>query len=130
MSQQIFANGKEAQYGRVFRHENGLIFIYLKDDTSINLQQAQKLVEDVRTLDDSGQARLLVVQGNNNDLSFEAQRFLGTVKGLTHLALVVHSRFQADVAKIFVSLLNLLNSSYEMKVFHLEADAEVWLRGE
>lgn len=75
MSQQIFANGKEAQYGRVFRHENGLIFIYLKDDTSINLQQAQKLVEDVRTLDDSGQARLLVVQGNNNDLSFEAQRF-------------------------------------------------------
>ncbi|MCA9902036.1 MAG: STAS/SEC14 domain-containing protein [Ardenticatenaceae bacterium] len=127
MSQQFHKNGKDTSYGRVFRHENGLVCIYLADGVSLNLQKAQTLVEDVRAIDNSGKARLLVVQGVDNDLSFEAQRFLGTTKGLTHLALVVHSRFQTEVAQIFVKLINLLNSSYEMRVFHREKEAETWL---
>lgn len=127
MSQHPHTDDQKADYGRVFRHDNGIVYIYLIDDISIDLQKAQALVAEVRALDSSGQARLLVRQGNNNDLSFEAQRFLGTVKGLTHLALVVHSRLQADVAQIFVNLLNLLNSSYRMQVFHSVTAAEAWL---
>ena len=127
VSQQIIANHTETVYGRIFLHENGVVYIYFRDCTPIDLKVAQTLVDDVRALDDSGQTRLLVVQGKNNDMSFEAQHFLGTVHGVSHLALVVHNRLQAEVAKFFVSFLVFLRSSYEMRVFSQLKPAETWL---
>ena len=86
-----------AAYGRMFRHENGIIYLYVDNGLSIeDMPEAQQLVQDVQSLDNSGKARLLIVQGNNNNMTFSAQKYLGTVKGVTHLALVVQSRLQAE----------------------------------
>ena len=70
-----------AAYGRMFRHENGIIYLYVDNGLAI---------------EDMPEARLLIVQGNNNNMTFSAQKYLGTVKGMTHLALVVQSRLQAE----------------------------------
>ena len=85
-----------AAYGRMFRHENGIIYLYVDNELSIDIPEAQQLVQDVQSLDNSGKARFLIVQGSNNDMTFSAQKYLGTVKGVTHLALVVQSRLQAE----------------------------------
>ena len=53
----------ETSYGRIYRPENGIIYLYLKDDVSFDIEDAKQLVRDVQSLDDSGQARLLLVQG-------------------------------------------------------------------
>lgn len=127
VSQNSLKNELLTKYGRVFQHENGLVHIYLNDDLSLDLPTAQQLVEDVRALDSSGQARLLVIQGINNVLSFDSQRYLGTVEGVCCLALVVQSRVQADIAQFFVRLLGMLRSSYEMRVFDKASLAEKWL---
>lgn len=130
MSHQYSTEARTTAYGLIFRHVNGIVFIFMKDDLSISLPIAEKLVEDVRALDNSGQARLLIVQGQNNDLPFETQRYLGSVKGVIHLALVVHTRLQAEVAQFFIKLLYLLRSPYEMRVFNELDVAEAWLLGE
>ena len=118
---------KQTPYGRIFRHTNGIIYIYWRDNKSFTIHDARQIVADSRALDDSGRARLLVVQGINNDLSFEAQRYLGTVEGLTHLALVVQNKLQADVAQFFLALLKLFHSPYELRVFYRLKEAEAWL---
>ena len=114
-------------YGRIFLHPNGIVYIYMADDVSMGIEDARQLVLDVRKLDSSGKARLLIVEGLRNDLDFEAQRYLATVRGVTHLALVVHSKLQADVGQFFLSLLQIFHSPYEMRIFHLLQQAESWL---
>ncbi len=127
MSQEPVTEVIHAGYGRIFRHPNGIIYVYMADDLSVNVEDAKQLVSDVRQLDSSGQARLLIIQGTRNDLTFEAQYYLGKVHGATHLALVVRSKLQAEVAQFFVSLLQIFRSPYEMRVFHLLQQAEEWL---
>ena len=116
-----------AAYGRMFRHENGIIYLYVDNELSIDIPEAQQLVQDVQSLDNSGKARFLIVQGSNNDMTFSAQKYLGTVEGVTHLALVVQSRLQAEVARFFMSMMSLLHSPYELRVFHQLEQAENWL---
>lgn len=127
MSQPPPSDILHANYGRIFRHPNGIVYLYLADHFSLKIGDAKQIVNDVRNLDNSGRARLIVVQGSHNDLSFEAQHHLGTVQGVTHLALVVRSKVQADVAQLFVSLLQLFRSPYELRIFHLLEQAEEWL---
>lgn len=127
MSQPSTHNVINAVYGRMFRHENGIIYLYMDNGVSVDIPEAQQLVQDVQSLDNSGKARLLIVHASNNDMSFSAQKYLGTVNGVTHLALVVHSRLQAEVAQFFISLMHLLRSPYEMRIFYQLADAELWL---
>ncbi|MFZ1401220.1 MAG: hypothetical protein WAS33_30230 [Candidatus Promineifilaceae bacterium] len=127
MSRKIPESSQVTMYGRIFRHENSIVYIYMRDNISLTIQEAQTLVEDVRALDNSGQVLLLIVQGINNDLSFEAQRFLGTTNGVIRLALVVHTRLQAEVGQFFVRFLGLLKSPYEMHIFSREEVAEAWL---
>lgn len=120
-------NTKQTTYGRIFRHPNGIVYVYMDDDVSVGIDDAKQLVIDVRALDNSGKARLLIVEGARNDMSFEAQYFLGTVRGVTHLALVVHSKLQAEVGQFFLSMLQVFHSPYEMRVFHLLQQGEAWL---
>jgi len=47
-----------AAYGRMFRHENGIIYLYVDNGLAI---------------EDMPEARLLIVQGNNNNMTFSAQ---------------------------------------------------------
>ena len=127
MVSHIITNTKETKYGRIRRHDNGLVYFYFHDGISVCLEDARQIVELIRSLDDSGQARLLIVQGNSNDLTFEAQRYLGTINVLTHLALVTRGCLQAEVAQFFMGLLRILRSPYEMQTFYQVEAAEDWL---
>lgn len=127
MSQHPAPDMMHTGYGRIFRHPNNIIYIYMADDISLSIEDARQLVLDARKLDNSGQARLLIVEGARDDLNFEAQRYLATVRSVTFLALVVGSKVQADVAQFFLSMLRVFRSPYEMRVFHLLHQAEAWL---
>ena len=127
MLSHIITNTRVTDYGRIWRHENGLVYFYFHDDVSVCFEDAREIVELVRSLDDSGQIRLLIVQGDSNDLTFEAQRYLGTIHGVTHLALVTRGRLQAEVAQFFMGLLRVLRSPYEMQTFFQVQEAENWL---
>lgn len=128
MNEQTTAQAINAIYGRLSLQENGIIYWYLPDGVSVDISEAQQLVQDVRTLDNSGSARLLIVQGTNNDFSFSAQKYLGTVDGVSHLALVVNNRFQAKIAQLFMSMMRWLRSPYEMRFFYQLSNAETWLK--
>lgn len=114
-------------YGQFLQKENNVIYLYLVDDVAFDLENAQKMVTDVRSLNKSGYGRLLIVQAQNNTLTFEAQKYLSEVEGITHLALVVQNKIQARVAQFFLSLKKIFDSTYEMKVFFEEDRAEAWL---
>lgn len=118
---------KKTGYGRILRRENGIVYIYVDDDVSIDMPEAIQILEDIRALDSSGMAQLLIVQGSNNDMSFAAQKHLGKANVVNYLALVVQSRLQAEVAQFFIKLLKSFRSTYELRVFHLLSDAELWL---
>jgi len=127
MLSHIITHTKETKYGRVWRHENGLVYFYFHDGVSVCIEDARQIVELVRSLDDSGQVRLLIVQGSSNDLTFEAQRYLGTMPGVTHLALVTRGRLQAEVGQFFMGLQRVLRSPYEMQTFFQVQEAQNWL---
>ncbi|WP_420628813.1 hypothetical protein [Candidatus Leptofilum sp.] len=118
---------KDAAYGRISLHENGIIYVAMKDFTPLNLENAKQLVADVQSIDSSGQALLLIESGQDIEATFEAQRYLGTVGGLSHLALVVHNKMQSQIATFFLSMMRAFRSPYEMKVFYQTEHAEIWL---
>ena len=126
MNHQV-ANPKIAPYGRIFHHDNGIIYIHVIDNASIDLPEAIQIIEDIRALDNSGKARLLVVQGSGNDMSFAAQTHLGKANAVSHFALVVQSRLQAEAANFFVRLIKMFRATYEMRIFHALIQAERWL---
>ncbi len=117
----------ETEYGRFVRHENSILYFYMHNDLLIDVAEAQKMVSDACRLDDSGQARLIVVYGRNSDLTFGAQRYFATVTGFTHLAFVTSSRLQVEVGQFLTTLLRVLKSSYEFRVFYDVATAQAWL---
>ena len=116
-----------ASYGRLFQHENGIIYLYIKDDLSIDMDIARQMVVDIRSLDNSGDAHMIIVQGRNNDANFEAQRFFSVTRGVTKLAMVSQSRVQTEVVKFFMSMLKLFRAPYELKPFSSLEQAERWL---
>ncbi|MCA9917851.1 MAG: hypothetical protein KC445_07870 [Anaerolineales bacterium] len=117
----------ETSYGRIYQHDNGIIYIHVNDNVSLDLPDAIQIVADIRAFDSSGKARLLVVQGANNDMSFAAQTHLSKAKVLECFALVVQSRLQAEVAQFFVNLMKMFRSSFEMRIFYQLIPAETWL---
>lgn len=117
----------QTENGRFIRHQNGLLYFYMHDNLPIDIAVARQMVSDARSLDDSGKARLMVIYGTNSDLTFGAQRYFATVTGFTHLAFVTRSRIQVEVGQLLSTVLQVLKSSYEFRVFHDVALAETWL---
>lgn len=117
----------KSKYGRIVQHGNGLIYFFIQDDLSIDSDSAKEMVEIVTGLDNSGQVRLVIVQGVNVELTFGAQRYFGSTKGFSHLALVIESRLQAEVGQFLITMMRALHSPYEIKLFHDLEQAEAWL---
>ena len=131
MSNQSIEKEIQTESGRVVLHKNGLVYFHMRDNLSIDVEVAKQMVESVRALDGSGQARLLFIYGHNSDLSFAAQRYFATTKDLvSRMAFVSHNRLQAEMAQFLVNLLRALRSTYEFRIFHQVADAEEWLLNE
>lgn len=112
---------------RFILHENGILYLYIHDDLSIDGSEAQQMVHDALSIEHSGQTRLLISIGANDELSFAAQRVFASAKGFTRVAFMTRNRLQAEVGQFLVTMMRALKSSYEFKLFYGMSDAEAWL---
>lgn len=118
----------EMSYGRITKQADGILYLFLLDNLCIDVADAQAMVADVRSLAQSDQIRLLIVNGLNSDVTFNAQRYFAGATGYTHLAYVVRNRMQAEVGQLLISMLHMFRSTYEFKVFYKVEAAEKWLQ--
>jgi hypothetical protein len=114
-------------FGRFTRKENGLIYFYKVDDIAIDKVTAMKFLEAVRELDDSGSAKILVIQGHRVEYTFDAQRVLLTTDLIGKLAYVIQSTTQQLTAELLQDMAKTLKSNYKIGIFRRVEEAEGWL---
>lgn len=114
-------------FGRFTRKENGLIYFYKEDDIAIDKSTAIEFLEIIRQLDDTGFARILVIQGHGVEYSFEAQQQLLTSNLIGKLAYVIQTSTQLLTAELLQEMAKTLRSHYQVRVFQYRPEAEVWL---
>lgn len=113
-------------FGRFTRQENGLIYFYKADGITIDKPTAIKFLEIVFELDDSGLARIIVIQGKHVEYTFDAQQTLLTNKVLGGLAYVAKTTAQHLTAELLQDLAKTLKANFPVAVFgHIE-EAEEW----
>lgn len=116
-------------FGRFTREENGLIYFYKADDIAIDKPTAEKFLGIVDTLDGSGAANIIVVQGHRVEYSFDAQRLLLTSDLLAKIAYVIQTTTQHLTAELLQDLAKTLRSHVEVRIFDHVEEAEAWLLG-
>lgn len=118
-----------ASYGRLTRHENGIIYYYKIDDLITDETVAQAVLDGIEQLDDSGSARVIVIQGQPTSYTYEAQALLFAAKSFIKAALVCGNPIQLTVGQLLQSLAKAHKSAFEVGVFITVEEAEVWISG-
>ncbi|MBK8903093.1 MAG: hypothetical protein IPM53_18025 [Anaerolineaceae bacterium] len=114
-------------FGRLIRQENGLIYFYKADGITIDKPMAIKFIEIVSELDDSGSARVLVIQGDRVEYTFDAQQILLTNKVLGRIAYVATTTVQQLTTELLQDLAKTFKARFPVGIFgHIE-EAEEWL---
>ena len=116
-------------YGRFTRKENGLIYFYKANDIAIDKSMAVQFLEIIRDLDDSGAARVIVVQGHGVEYSFQAQRLLLTSNLIENLAYVIQTSTQMHTIEVLQDVAKIFKSKYRVKTFSYVEEAEAWMLG-
>lgn len=114
-------------FGRFTLEENGIIYFYKEDDIAIDKSTAIEFLEIIRQLDDSGSARVLVVQGHRVEYTFDAQRLLLTSDLIAKLAYAIQTTTQQLTAELLQDMAKTLKSNYEVEIFQRVGEAEDWL---
>ena len=114
-------------FGRFTRQANGLIYFYKQDDLAIDTSTAQKLLDVIHALDDSGAARILVVQGHGVEYSFNAQRLLLKNDVIGMVAYVIQTSTQYLTAELLQDMAKSFKSQIKVAIFQDIEAAEVWL---
>ncbi|MAT99654.1 MAG: hypothetical protein CL608_21135 [Anaerolineaceae bacterium] len=114
-------------HGRFTRQENGLIHFYKTDGVTIDEATALQYLESVRALDDSGTARVLVIQGKKVEYTFEAQHTLLTNKLLSGLAFVTQDNMQRLTTGLLRDLARAFRAKFPVGIFESVEEAEAWL---
>ncbi len=117
----------ETANSRFVFHENGILYLYVHDNLSIDASTAQEMVQNAQQIDPSGTIRLLIVCGMNNDISFGAQRVFASAAGFSRVVFMTRNRLQAEVGQFLVTMMRTLKSNYEFKLFYEIEQAEAWL---
>jgi hypothetical protein len=117
----------ETANSRFVFHENGILYLYVRDDLSIDVPVAQEMVQNAQKIDPSGHTRLLIVCGLNNDISFGAQRIFASATGFSRVVFMTRNRLQTEVGQFLVTMMRTLKSNYEFKLFYEIKQAETWL---
>lgn len=117
-------------FGRFTRQANGLIYFYKQDDLAINTTTAQDFLEIIQSLDDSGRARILVVQGHGVEYSFDAQRILLANDVIGMIAYVIETSAQYITAELLQDVGKSFKSQIKVAIFQGIEDAEAWLLDE
>lgn len=114
-------------FGRFTCKENGIIYFYKVDDIAIDQATAKKFLEIIRELDNSGAARILVVQGHRVEYTFNAQRLLLTSELIGKLAYIIQTTTQLLTAELLQDMAKTLKSNYKIGIFRRVEEAEGWL---
>jgi hypothetical protein len=117
----------EGPHGRFTRQENGLIYFYKSDNVTIDKAAALEYLTSIRALDDSGTARLIVVQGHQVEYTFDAQYTLLTNTLLSGLAFVTKTNPQFLTAELLKELARAFKARYPVSIFESIEEAEAWL---
>lgn len=117
----------DSPYGQVLYKDNGLVYYYKTDDLSMDQQAAKELLKTLRTIDDSGAIKIIVVQGQRVEYSFEAQRILLTSKLLAKIAYVIQTSTQYMTAELLQDIARTFRSHIEIELFQRVEEAEAWL---
>ena len=114
------------EFGRFIRRANGFIYFYKANGVSVDKPTAIDFLEIIQRLDDSGCAKMIVIQGSNTEYTFDAQRLLLTNNILGGIAYVVETGPQLMGAEVMQSLAKSLHSHYQVEIFPRVEDAEDW----
>lgn len=114
-------------FGNFIRGENGLIYFYKIDDLSIDKQTAVKFVEIINELDSAGAPKVIVIQGQRVDYSFEAQQILLASGVFAKVAYLIETSAQYVTAEVLQDIAKTFHSSTEVRIFSHIEEAEAWL---
>ncbi len=114
-------------FGRFTRQPNGLIYFYKNNDVAIDIPTAKKFLDVIQTLDDSGAARIVVVQGHGVEYSFGAQRLLLKNNIIGMIAYVIQTGAQYLTAELLQDIAKSFRSHIKVEIFQEVEEAEVWL---
>ena len=112
--------------GDFVRRENGLIYYNKKDDLITDERTALEFIDAIQQLDNSGSARVIVIQGQLASYTFEAQKLYFATAGVKKAALVCKNKTQEEVALLLKGMTKAFKSPTEVGVFRLVEDAEAW----
>ncbi|MAU01591.1 MAG: hypothetical protein CL608_31010 [Anaerolineaceae bacterium] len=113
--------------GRFTLRENGIIYFHRADNVVMDAPTALKCLEHFRELDNSGNARLIIIQGHGVEYTFDAKMTLLNSKLFKAVALVANSDTQYLVGTLFQDLAKAFRAKHQLRVFHHMEDAEKWL---
>lgn len=114
-------------FGRFTRQANGLIYFYKQNELAIDTSTAVKFLEIVRALDNSGAARIIVVQGHGVEYSFDAQRLLLKNDVIGRIAYVIETSAQYLTVELLQDVAKSFRSPIKVKIFQDIEKAEAWL---
>ncbi len=116
-------------FGQLLRKKNGLIYFYMPQDrkTVFNKQSVLTFLEIVHRLDDSGSARIIVIQNGCQEPTFEGQFLLVNSKLIAGLACMAATNAQGLSADRFVGFVKSHSPNFPIRVFRLIEKAENWL---
>lgn len=113
-------------FGRFVRRENGLIYFYKADGITLNGHTAIQLLKTVRELDNTGQARIIIIMGSCAGCSSEAQNLFLANRVLGGLAYVTQATDWSPLSEHSLQLTHSLVFKHPMGAFNHVRDAEAW----
>jgi hypothetical protein len=101
--------------GRFILQENGIIYFYKKDNIVIDETTAQACIESIQALDNSGRAKLMVIQGNCVEYTFNGKQTVLTTPIYEKVALVTRTKAQHLVGEILQDMTKAFKSSSQSR---------------
>ena len=114
-------------FGKLELGENGIIYYYKKDDLVTTYEVAVEVLDSICKLDNSGKARIILIQGVPTSYTFDAQQILAVATCMSKAAIVVQNAIQIQTGNVLKSIAKAHNAIFELEVFESIAEAEAWM---
>lgn len=113
-------------FGQLTRCSNGLIYFHKTADILIDGKEVLELLKSIRELDNSRQARLIIVPGSGAEYTFDAQHLLLKNTLLGGLAFVVNGEDEPPALERSQVLSRFYEPKYPVAIFDNVPEAEQW----
>lgn len=116
--------------GHLHRAENGLIYYEKLDNAITDREAILEVLEAIYELDDSGSARIVVIQGHPVSYSFDAKQLFFAASGIEKVATVCKTKTQEEIFHLMQKIGRVFKSPIEIGVFNFVDEAERWIQSE